>query len=425
MFRPAIRIRWAVAVIAMLTLASSSLPAADPPSNFRLSSSESAKDDSSRRQGLIPTHAGLRLIVKAGCANVQIFTDATDSVSYALRSDAKVADADPDFSQNFPVTVRNTARGVVLFAPMGGESDCRKSVTYEIHVPLRYSLDVGVQAGNIVTQDIDGAVAFSTGGGDIRTGNIDASDSIPKDAANPLFVAHLQTAGGDICVGNVGGGLHAATPGGQISAGDVRGPAVLRTGGGDIHIGHVFGGAHFTSGGGDIVVRKVDGGLWADTAGGRVEIGNTARLAVIDPQFPAGQMNPFATQEADRSSDDRQAMPAATDPSDIAQFARLFDLLFRGGIRVDPMEQQTRLIQSIAPEYPDVARLAGIEGDVVLRILVGRDGAIREINPVSGPPVLARAAMRAVEQWRYAPTLVNGRPVDVITSVTLAFRLHH
>ena len=423
-FRPAIRIGWAVAVIATLALASSSLPAADPPSDFRVSSSESAKDDSSRRRGVIPTHAGLRLIVKAGCANVQIFTDATDSVSYAVRSDAKIADADPGFSQNFPLTVRNTPRGVVLFAPTDGASDCRKSVTYEIHVPLRYSLDVGLQAGTIVTQDIDGAVAFSTGGGNIRTGNIGASASTAGDSATDAFIAHLQTAGGDICVGDVAGGLHAATRGGQISAGDVRGPAVLRTGAGDIHIGHVFGGAHFTSGGGDIVVRKVDGGLWADTAGGRVEIGNRARLSAIDPQFPAGPMNPFATQEEDQNSDDPQAMPAATDPSDIAQFTRLFDLLFRGGIRVDPTRQQSRLIQSIAPEYPDVARLAGIEGDVVLRILVGRDGTVHDINPVSGPPVLARAAMRAVEQWRYAPTLVNGRPVGVITSVTLAFRLH-
>ena len=112
-----------------------------------------------------------------------------------------------------------------------------------------------------------------------------------------------------------------------------------------------------------------------------------------------------------------------SDLADITQVARLFDLFLRGGIRVDSADQQKRLINSIAPEYPDVARLAGIEGDVALRIFVGQDGTVRSITPVSGPPVLARAAIHAVEQWRYAPALVQGHPVNVITTVSLAFRL--
>jgi TonB family protein len=415
--------RWALAAIAMLMLACAPVPAADPASSLGISSSKPAQSNSNPRQGAIPTHAGLRLIVKAVCANVQIFTDASDSVSYTVRSDSKIADLDPDSLRHFLFNVDNTPRGIVLIAPAGEERDCGLHVTYDIHVPRRYDLDVALQAGNIVTQDVDGAIAFSTGGGEIRTGNIAARDSAARDAANASFLAQLQTAAGDICVGNVSGGLHAATRGGQLSAGDVHGPAVLRTGGGDIHVGHVFGGAHFTSGGGDIVVQKVDGGLWADTAGGRVAIGNTPRLSAGEPQFPAGFMDAFAAPEIRRSSEDPQVVPSGN-VADMAQFARLFDLLFRGGIRVDPVDQQSRLIHSIAPEYPDVARLAGIEGDVVLRIFVGRDGSIRDIDHVSGPPVLARAAMRAVEQWRYAPALVNGRPAQVITSVTLAFRLH-
>src|SRR4029077_1051567 len=167
--------------------------------------------------------------------------------------------------------------------------DCRGGVIYEIHVPRRYDLDIAVQSGNIVTQDIDGLVAFSTGGGEIRAGSIGTSDAAAKALANTVFVARLETAGGDIRVGNVAGGLRAATAGGQISTGDVHGPAVLRTGGGDIHVGHVFGAARFTSGGGNIAAEKVDGGIWADTAGGRVEIGNLARLAAVALQLPRGR----------------------------------------------------------------------------------------------------------------------------------------
>src|SRR5690242_10960381 len=416
--------RWALAPIALLMFACARLPAADPTSSLGISSSRPAHSNSNARQAAIPTKAGLRLIVRAACANVQIFADASDSVSYAVRSDSKIADADPDSLRHFLFTVHDTPRGVVLIAPTGEESDCRLHVTYEIHVPRRYDLDVAVQAGDIVTQDVDGAIAFSTGGGEIRTGNIGMRASAANDAPNASFIARLQTTAGDISVGNVSGGLHAATRGGQLSAGDVHGPAVLRTGGGDIHVGHVFGGARFTSGGGDIVVQKVDGGLWADTAGGRVAIGNAARLSATEPRFPAGSVDAFAGPEIRRSSEEPQVAATSSDLADMAQFARLFDLLFRGGIRVDPVDQQGRLIHSIAPEYPDVARLAGIEGDVVLRIFIGRDGSIRDIDAVSGPPVLARAAMRAVEKWRYAPALVNGRPLEVITSVTLAFRLH-
>ena len=412
--RPAGLIRWAVALMATLIVATASASAADR--NFRLASSQSGA--SSVHLGAIRTHAGLRLVFKALCANVRVFTDAMDSVSYAVRLDQKLAGATPDSLRNFALEAQNTPRGVLLIAP-SREGDCRTQVTYEIHVPRRYDLDIGVQAGDIVSQDIDGAVAFSTGGGEIRAGNIHAGDSAPKDAGNAAFLAHLQTSGGDICVGNVGGGLDAATRGGQISAGDVHGPAVLRTGGGDIHVGHVFGGARFTSGGGDIISRKVDGGLWADTAGGRVEIGDITPLPAVEPRFPAGQMDASAPPERGRVSADH-----TNESADTAQFARLFDLLFWGGIRTNPSEQQSRLIQAVAPEYPDVARLAGIEGDVVLRILVSRDGTVRDIDVVLGPPVLARAAMRAVEQWRYAPALVSGHPVDVISSVTLAFRLH-
>jgi TonB family protein len=420
--RPAIRTRWALALIAVLVFSCSSLTAHDPAVASELASSEAAQGTSRARKSVIPTHAGLQLIVKADCANVRIFTEAQDSVSYTVRPNPRVAGADPDSLQDFPLTARNTSRGVMLIGQTRRGRDCRGDVIYEIHVPRRYDLDIAVQSGNIVTQDIDGLVAFSTGGGEIRAGSIGASDAAAQTPANAVFVARLETAGGDICVGNVAGGFRAATAGGQISTGDVHGPAVLRTGGGDIHVGHVFGAARFTSGGGNITAEKVDGGIWADTAGGRVEIGNLAQLAAVAPQLPRGR-DAFPTAVA-RRPDDLQGIAAMTDLADVTEFARLFDAFLWGGIRVDPADQQKRLVNSFVPEYPDVARMAGIEGDVTLRIFVGRDGTIRAITPVSGPPVLARAAMHAVERWRYAPALVAGSPADVVTTVTLAFRLH-
>ena len=446
-FRPAIRTRWAAVLMAILasplcllfapgsTIAFGmpqsghagnhcAIPSggeADP--QISLSASASAESASPSSKNVIPTHENLQLTVKAICANVEIFTGAANQVSYSLRLDPKMAGADADAPlRDFSLTAHNTPRGIVLINRGGAENDCRVSVTYEIHVPRRYNLDVAVQSGNLVTQEIDGVVAFATGGGNIRAGRVGTSDAA-SGRLGAAFEAQLDTAAGDISIGDVAGGLHAATAGGQISAGDVHGPAVLRTGGGDIHIGHVFGAARFTSGGGDITAGKIDGGVWADTAGGRVEIGDMRQMAAIAPHLHSGRTPAFPPVVLGPSSGDQQGIPAMGDSADMSEFGRFFDVFLWGAIRVDPADQQKRLVKSIAPEYPDVARLAGIEGDVALRIFVDRDGTIRDVVPVSGPPVLARAAIHAVERWRYVPAVINGRPMDVVTTVTLAFRL--
>lgn len=418
---PVIRVRWVLAFVAASTIACSPLSADQLAAASGFSSPEVAQDASSTRQGVIPTQPGLQLVVKAACVNVQILTDASDSVKYALQADLGANPDTRDLSRHFVLTARNTGRGVLLFGQTPQEQGCRGDLTLQIHVPHRYDLNVAVESGNIVTQDVDGLVAFSSGGGEIHTGDI--GGGVPdKTSAHVPFVARLETGGGNVCVGNIAGGLRASTGGGQISVGDVRGPATLHTGGGDIHVGHVFGSAHFTSAGGDIVAKKIDGGIWADTAGGRVEIGDASRLASAAPQFPAPDMR--ASLAALPRRPDQQEIAAVRDFAEASDLERFFDAYLWGAIRVEPAEQQKRLILAVAPEYPDVARLAGIEGDVTLRILIGEDGTIRDVAPVSGPPVLARAAVRAVEQWRYAPVLVDGRPVGVVSTVTLAFRLH-
>lgn len=412
-----IRMYWALAFAFVIALTCPPVSAHQPA----IASADLAQDASNAHQGVIPTRAGLQLIVKAGCVNVQIFTDRSDSVSYVAQFDPSAGRVTGDSLQQFVLIARNTARGVILLDRTPREHGCRSDLILQIHLPHHYDLNVAVESGNIVTQDVDGIVAFSSGGGEIRAGDIGGSVPV-KVFERVSFVARFETAGGNICVGNIAGGLRASTGGGQISAGDVHGSAMLRTGGGDIHVGHVFGSAQFTSAGGDVVVKKIDGGVWAETAGGRVEIGNVARLASSAPEISAAEMQAFLSG-LPRRPRDPQEISVMTDPAEISELGRFFDAFLWGAIRVEPADLQRLLIHSIAPEYPDVARLAGIEGDVTLRILVGEDGTIRDITPLSGPPILARAAVRAVEQWRYVPVLVDGHPVGVVSTVTLAFRL--
>jgi TonB family protein len=115
--------------------------------------------------------------------------------------------------------------------------------------------------------------------------------------------------------------------------------------------------------------------------------------------------------------------PAEEASSGLTGFARLFEGLWWGGVRVDPDDQQRRLQHAVRPAYPEAARQAGLQGDVTLRLEIGADGAVKDVRAIAGDPELARAAIEAVSQWQYAPALLDGRPVSVVTTVTLAFRL--
>jgi periplasmic protein TonB len=81
------------------------------------------------------------------------------------------------------------------------------------------------------------------------------------------------------------------------------------------------------------------------------------------------------------------------------------------------------LIRKVQPIYPVIARSAGIQGPVVLRALINRDGRIEQINVVKGHPMLVKAAVDAVSQWLYRPYYLNDKPVEVETQVTVNFTL--
>jgi protein TonB len=77
----------------------------------------------------------------------------------------------------------------------------------------------------------------------------------------------------------------------------------------------------------------------------------------------------------------------------------------------------------VQPQYPSIAIQARISGPVVLHALISRQGNIENLQVLSGPPLLVKAAMDAVRQWRYRPYALNGEPVEVDTQVTVNFVL--
>jgi TonB family protein len=107
-----------------------------------------------------------------------------------------------------------------------------------------------------------------------------------------------------------------------------------------------------------------------------------------------------------------------------AEIRHMIEESWWGGVPVESDEMQQRLEHSVAPIYPDVARKAGIEGNVVLRVSVSEEGRVTELTVLDGPPVLARAAVHAVQQWQYRPWIMGGRPTAVVTTLVVSFRLH-
>jgi protein TonB len=81
------------------------------------------------------------------------------------------------------------------------------------------------------------------------------------------------------------------------------------------------------------------------------------------------------------------------------------------------------LIQRVQPLYPPLAKQAHIQGRVILRAVISRNGMIENLQVLSGHPMLVQAAIDAVKQWRYRPYSLNGEPVEVETQVTVNFVL--
>jgi periplasmic protein TonB len=81
------------------------------------------------------------------------------------------------------------------------------------------------------------------------------------------------------------------------------------------------------------------------------------------------------------------------------------------------------LINQTRPVYPALAIQARIQGNVVLHAIIDKDGKVAQLEVISGHPLLVQAALDAVKQWRYKPTLLNGDPVEVDTTITVTFTM--
>ena len=331
--------------------------------------------------------------------------------------------------------------------------------------------------GHIITGNITGNTILRTGGGQIHVGRIAGAAALDTGGGN----IYIESAGSSVAADTAGGGivvrqadapLRVSLNNGTITAwlSDIPGPRTA----GDTDVQKPRGASQLSSTGGDIVVyipRKL-----AATIDAIVEQGGGHRIAA-DPSLPvniryqdsgdgiraihgAGKLNGggeilhlktvsgnIVLRLGDPDVESSGAFPAGLmqggltpagleplnsggdeDFTDVdgffAEMRRRILESWWGGIPVDADEMQKHLERSVAPVYPEVARQAGIEGDVVLRVYVSSSGRVTDMKILDGAPILARAAVEAVQQWQYQAPRMNGRPANVVTTLVVSFRLH-
>ena len=327
--------------------------------------------------------------------------------------------------------------------------------------------------GQIDFGEVHGSVRAQTGGGGIRVMYV----------AGPMDV---ESSGGSICLTRVSGSVKAATDSGTITAwinpsGDkggewvnLPGASQLTSGEGDIvvflprnlaaNIEAIVenGGmrrieadpalalqmAKVSANSGAVKAwTALNGGgalLRLKTTGGRIKLqyadsetalwesmwrDQSARMRVAfppRPDMPWNNSDPVLAPPAPVASVAAPtAPPAKPDPNDVwtGTWVERMEVRLIGGVRMDGDEFWTRVTRHPDPVYPEIARKSGVEGTVRLQVRLTQDGKIEVQKLLEGDTLLADAAMAAVKHWQGKPMWMDGKPVDVISTVTFRFKL--
>ncbi|HUL35753.1 MAG TPA: TonB family protein [Candidatus Eisenbacteria bacterium] len=116
------------------------------------------------------------------------------------------------------------------------------------------------------------------------------------------------------------------------------------------------------------------------------------------------------TQGVLGSTTERPAPPPRENPSSVTERHRVSEL-----------QQMAQLIRRVEPAYPALAIQTHKEGRVELHAIIATDGTIQSLEVISGDPFFIHSALSAVRQWRYRPTILNGRPIEVDTHITVIY----
>jgi TonB family protein len=148
-----------------------------------------------------------------------------------------------------------------------------------------------------------------------------------------------------------------------------------------------------------------------------LELGAISQSVTVSASRSAGaQPDPFIKTLSPMTVLRQSAAPA------LAPVKQQAPALAGGPIRVGGNIQAAKIVSQIKPVYPQIALQQNVGGTVRIEAVVTKEGTLSSVNVVgSSDPLLTQSALDAVKQWRYQPTLLNGEPVEVLTTIDVNY----
>jgi TonB family protein len=374
-----------------------------------------------------------------------------------------------------------TAGGHVMVGNIAGNAKLRTGGGHIRAGHIKGTAQLETEGGNITVGEAGAFVMVRTGGGQIDFGEVHGSVHA-QTAGGGIRVMNVsgpmevETSGGSICMTKITNTVHAATGDGTITAWispesqsaqhsvPLPGPSQLASGTGDIIVflpRNIAATIDATVESGGVQRIEADPSFplntqlrpdgraqaWGTLNGGgallklRTSTGkirlqyldadNTLRESLLEEQksriqrrlSEAGYDQATPASEPVRSPGANTGTGPEDTRSDWQSWMSQVEIWIMGGVHEDPDQFKKRLLSSAPPDYPPLARRAGVQGVVRLQVRLKTDGTLSVEKVIEGEPALVEAATSAIQQWRATPEQVGGKKVDVISTVTFNFQL--
>src|SRR6266487_2883 len=374
-----------------------------------------------------------------------------------------------------------TAGGHVNVGNIAGDASLRTGGGHIRAGQIGGRAELETVGGNITVAHAENFVNVHTGGGQIDFGEVRGSVRAQTGGGGirVMYVSgpmQVESSGGSICLTRVAGGLQAATSGGTITAwinpdppsggGAVRlgGASQLASGSGDIVVflprnlaatidatvttgglRHIEAdpSLHFTIQASDSLTGPVHATAVLNGGGPQLKLRSTAgkiRLQFLDSETALRES--LIREQKERINQRLQEChlksvsngPVAVRVLPVLEpelktdwlesWLANLEVAFTGGLHEDPDDFQKRLTYCPKPSYPALAQRAGVQGIVKVQVRVTKDGRVEVQKILEGEPALADAAVAAMKRWQAKPAWINGKKVEIISTVNFDFQLH-
>lgn len=332
--------------------------------------------------------------------------------------------------------------------------------------------------GHVEAGRVAGGAYLSSEGGHVKAISVEKWAEL-RTAGGNIYLkrtggkAVVESGGGQINLGEVAGSVQATTGGGGIRIARVAGPTNIQTAGGSIYLEQVHNTVHANTGSGQITAKFVTAGQKDGNASqlvcgqgnilvylpreialnieATIEAAGEHRI-ILDPglkmqtTYVRSQSGPRVLRASGALNGGGKLLrlrtmagniqvafidegvrvapaPPAPKPQPAVGMWDRWDWRVRGCLQVNSEAQAQKLAHVVKPGYPERAKREGVEGWVWVYVTIDESGQVEGWNVISGHPWLAEAAVDAVRQWRYQPTLLDGQPVKVCTVVKVVFSL--